>query len=307
MNIQTISIVVPTKGCINKCKFCVSRMHENDYEDKFDEFQIKKRIKWALMNNINTCVITGIGEPLQNIKFLRKLAQIFIQMDYPFPNVEFQTSGTMLMETSKDLITGYEGKLQLYYKYIYVLKELGVNTISLSVSDLFNDKNNMEIIGVAKNLQFSLSEICNFIKEQGFNLRLSLNLLDSYNDKTPEKIIGKCQLLEAEQVTFRKMYCAKHGYYPQAKWVKEHACNENTIKELKQYIQGTPMKMYEDANGKLLYQLPFGAFVYSIKNMSVVLDDNCMGKEDSISLKFVILRENGKLYSQWDDSGSLLF
>lgn len=46
MNIQTISIVVPTKGCVNQCPFCVSRMHENNYENSFDEFQMTKRIKW---------------------------------------------------------------------------------------------------------------------------------------------------------------------------------------------------------------------------------------------------------------------
>ena len=51
----------------------------------------------------------------------------------------------------------------------------------------------------------------------------------------------------------------------------------------------------------------FGPFVYSIRGMSVVLDDNCMAKEESTILKYIILRENGKIYSQWDDEGSLIF
>ena len=33
MNIQSLSIVVPTHGCMNQCKFCVSRMHKEEYED----------------------------------------------------------------------------------------------------------------------------------------------------------------------------------------------------------------------------------------------------------------------------------
>ena len=77
MNIQTISIVVPTKGCVNKCPICVSRMHENNYENSFDEFRITQRIKWAVMNGVNTCIITGTGEAFQNFHFLGRLADIF--------------------------------------------------------------------------------------------------------------------------------------------------------------------------------------------------------------------------------------
>lgn len=96
MNIQSISIVVPTKGCVNQCKFCVSRMHTNEYERVFDKFQIQKRIKWAVMNGVNTCIITGTGEALQNKNFLYILADIFEELDHPFPNVEFQTTGVLL-------------------------------------------------------------------------------------------------------------------------------------------------------------------------------------------------------------------
>jgi hypothetical protein len=60
-------------------------------------------------------------------------------------------------------------------------------------------------------------------------------------------------------------------------------------------------------SGTFLYKLPFGASVYSIDGMSVVTDDDCMSKENNENLKYVILRENGKLYSQWDNEGSLIF
>ena len=103
------------------------------------------------------------------------------------------------------------------------------------------------------------------------------------------------------------MYCPKMNYTPQSEWVKENSCSDKTLKDIKEYIQGTPGRLHQDGHGKLLYQLPFGPFVYSIEGMSVVLDDNCMGKEQSLSLKFIVLRENGKLYSQWDDEGSLIF
>ena len=30
MQIQSLSVVVPNKGCVNKCPFCVSRMVNSD-------------------------------------------------------------------------------------------------------------------------------------------------------------------------------------------------------------------------------------------------------------------------------------
>jgi len=41
--------------------------------------------------------------------------------------------------------------------------------------------------------------------------------------------------------------------------------------------------------------------------MSVVVDDDCMSTADKEDIKYLILRENCKLYTKWDDGGSLLF
>jgi hypothetical protein len=308
MNIQTISIVVPTKGCINKCPFCVSRMHENNYENSFDEFQISKRIKWAVMNGVNTCIFTGTGEALQNYHFLERIADIFRKMDYPFPNVEFQTTGVLLydfvLSSKKD-----DPIIPNYYN-IKMLKELGVNTISLSVSDIFEDANNLKIIGVTnKKLEFYMNELIPFLKNDGFNIRLSINMLKKYDSFFPEEIIRRCKFLGADQITFRKMY-SDNDISEQSKWVYENKCSDRILEEIKVYIQG---KVFEKVGGflpgfgKFLYKLPFGASVYSIDGMSTVIDDDCMSKENNESLKYCILRENGKLYAQWDDEGSLIF
>ncbi|GAG40875.1 unnamed protein product, partial [marine sediment metagenome] len=64
---------------------------------------------------------------------------------------------------------------------------------------------------------------------------------------------------------------------------------------------------YRISKGTPLYRLPYGPLVYSVMGMSVVLDDDCMSKENEDSLKYVILREDGKLYCRWDDKGSLIF
>jgi len=295
MKIGSISIVVPTRGCINNCKFCVSRMHETNYKNKFDEFQIEKRIKWAVNNNVNNCIITGTGEALQNISFLYKLTKIFKKLNYPFPNVELQTSGILLSNGNYDKEVS---NLILVSNNIEILNSLGVNTISLSVSDIFNDDNNMHVIGVPIGLRFKLKYLCSFIKEQNFNLRLSLNLNKTFDNISCNKLFLKLKELNADQITFRKLWYAKNEKLDQSKWVKENSCNDKKLNEIYEFII---------SNGTELYKLPFGAMAYSLMGMSVVIDNNCMSKNENEKLKYVILRENGKLYCQWDDEGSLIF
>jgi len=306
MNIQTISIVVPTKGCVNNCRFCVSRMHGNDYENSFDRFQIKKRIKYAVSNGVNTCVVTGTGEPLQNREFLLKLQEIFEEMDHPFPNVEFQTTGAML-ETVVKMASGTR------FFYTDHLKALGVNTVTLSVSDVFDSSNNSAIVGIPERYGFLLEDICRTIKTRGFNLRLSLNMTNVYDGKSAEQVLRACKNLLADQVTFRKLYSSDDGS-EQSVWVRENRCKDETLDGVIRYVKGTPLydkktkkKRFTGGAGRRLYRLPFGATVYSVMGMSVVVDDNCMGRDEYEKLKYVILRENGKLYSQWDDEGSLIF
>lgn len=315
MNIQTLSIVVPTKGCVNNCPFCVSRMHENNYHDKkVDMFSLKKRIKWAIMNGINTCVITGTGEALQNYHFLGRLADLFDEMGHPFPNVEFQTTGVMLMDYEESGAISSEDGVYRPVRHFYginILKELGVNTVSLSVSDVFDDIRNNEIIGTKEKTKIELASLVTFLKSYNFNVRLSLNMLKSYNTKTPVEILERCKELGADQVTFRKMYSSLSDHSDEAVWVTGNSCSNLKISEIIQYIAGgndfIDSRVTARGHGKYLYTLPFGAKVYSILGMSAVVDDDCMSKQNDEALKYVILRENGKLYARWDDEGSLIF
>jgi hypothetical protein len=307
MNIQSISIVVPTKKCVNNCKFCVSKMHgaistDGTDFDGFDSIMITKRLKYAQINNITSCILTGTGEPLQNRNFLIKLAGLFELLGHPFPNLEIQTTGVFLTRMDAGAFTN-----------INLLKNLGVNTISLSVSDIFDDDNNMDIIGVPKKERFKLAERIFWLKTMGFNIRLSLNMTNSFDDKSPKEIINRCSELGADQITFRELWY-NNDKTKETQWVKENSCKPNILKDLKHYIVGYTdtdgylNEWWVNGNGKSLYRLPFGSMVYSIKNMSVVIDDNCMNdKEESEILKYVILKENGKLYCRWDDKGSLIF
>lgn len=296
MNIQTISVVVPTNGCVNNCKFCVSKMHYSNYLFVDDILSFTKRIKYASDNGVNTCILTGTGEVLQNLKYLTILDNIFKNMDNPFPNIELQTSGVLLNT-----------------KNINILKSIGVNTISLSVSNIFDDDKNMEIIGVPNKLKFKLKDLIVKLKSHNFNVRLSVNMTKYFDNIPPSEIIRRCKDLDVDQITFRELYHNNDDNYKQTKWVKENACKPKTIRRIKKYVGGTYInflninKNIKRGKGNYLYTLPFGGKVYSIEGMSTVVDTDCMSKNTKDALKYVILRENGKLYCRWDDEGSLIF
>lgn len=302
MKIQSLSIVVPTNRCVNDCKFCVSKMHENNYHnlDKSyvkQKIAIEKRLKYAVLHEIDTLILTGTGEPLQNIGFLEMLSDILYKMNNPIPRIEIQTSGVMLSD-----------------KNLQFLYDLGVTTISLSISDIFNNENNLDIIGVPEVLKFNLEDIINNIHKYDMNVRLSLNMISSVytnfnNDKIEgknrliiegeiSKILDKTNELGASQITFRKMY-SSGGNTKEDKWVKENELHDNYFLILNDYIKG---------KGRKLYRLPFGGIVYSINGISTVVDDDCMNTEyNDDNLKYLILREDMKLYTHWDDKGSLIF
>ena len=289
MNVQSLSVVVPNNNCINNCKFCVSHMHPENYKNQMDDnlpffdLYLKdylKRLDFAQRNGCNTVMLTGNSEPQQNRKFLTYFGLFMQLMKHPFDWIEMQTTGALLDNN--------------YLRFLR--NHVGVNIISLSVSS-FDQFQNQEIIDCP--VQIDLKELCRNIKKYDFTLRLSLNLSDAFNDYSPEELFSTCyEEFLADQVTLRVLYSNSNDT-PQSKWVSQHAMNSDKIKEINSFI-----KTY----GTVLGKLPYGATKYSYNDMSIVLDDDCMGKRnDNDAYKYLILRPDCKLYSSWDDKASLIF
>jgi len=298
MKIQSLSIVVPTKKCINNCPFCVSKNHDNEYEnlqlDSMFDLDYKDRLEYARDNGTNTIILTGTGEALQNKKFLSKFAKMNSELSKPFYVIELQTTGVYLDdETLK-----------------WLRETIRVKTISLSVSDLFNNENNLKTIGVAKKLEFNLIELTKKIKSYGFNLRISLNVLKNIEQHIGNTINGInfdiifyiLHKLNTDQVTFRKMWKSnEHSKIDE--WIDENNISEIFFNELSLYIK---------KNGNFLSRLSFGALQYEVggeNGISAVIDDDCMSDKDidKNEIKYLILRENAKLYTRWNSKASLIF
>lgn len=301
MNIQSISVCVPAKRCINDCKFCCSKMHAADYEDRFTKLNtyddyikdMRKRLEYARQNGCNTCMLTGNNEPQQNKEFLRIFAEINRSLSAPFLNIEMQTSGAYIDD----------GMLN------FLKNTVGVTTIAISVACISNPEKNIELIQTPdKNL--NISKLAESIRAKNMNLRICLNMNDHMLDgcnsmEDPEEavkdIVSRCKYLNADQITCRALWTSEDGT-SQAEWINQNVTSltHDVIKEFKKQVK-------ED--GKYLDTLEYGADRYDFKGFSTVIDEDSMAQsqEKKDSVKYLILRPNGKLYSKWDSKASLIF
>jgi sulfatase maturation enzyme AslB (radical SAM superfamily) len=295
MEIQTLSIVVPA-GCPNRCRFCVSRLHDDDeYVNQIEKNRRFKhlyrsdyiaRLAFARDNGCNTIIYTGDGEPILNMNFLESISGWNRELEHPFRWMELQTSGVTLNDE----------------KLRWLRNEIRVANISLSLSSIWSDDENANYNTTPEKLKVNIKQLCDEIKRYDFNLRLSLNMTDYYNGKSAEDIFKQVSELKANQVTFRVLYYKSNPQTDEEKninnWIKKHRCDDDTLANIWDYVKN---------KGRRLERLPFGAVRYSVHEISTVIDDDCMNVEAKEALKYLILRPDCKLYTKWDDFGSRLF
>lgn len=298
MKIQSMSILVPSKKCVNDCAFCVSKMHGdkclNQIEGNwaFTDLYVDEyvaRMNYARDNGCNALMLTGNSEPQQNRAFLERLGFMLRMMKNPFYQIEMQTTGVMLDD-----------------KYLRFLRNwVNVNVISVSVS-AFDDEKNAEYIGMQDSLKFNLEHLCHEIKRYDFVLRLSINLTDAFEDWTPEQILEKCKALGANQVTFRQLYTSGKNT-PQDNWIGKHALSAKKAADLYRYVHHKlPGGEFQF---KAIQQLEYGGMAHNVDGMSVVYDDDCMAtkQEEHDALKYVILKPDCHIYGSWEEDAPPIF
>ena len=261
-------------------------MHKEPYENIISTYstesveEYRKCLTFVRNHQCNTVILTGHGSPQQNMEFIRNFSKINKSLESPFTNVEIQTTGAALLIE----------KLPIY----------GVNLVSLSVSSLIDDELNSHIIN-NNHTPIQLLPMCEKIKALGMQLRLSLNMTELlFKDKNPsvEAILNVCKTYHADQVIFRKMYTSEDNT-PQTEFIKEHNIDESWFETLKKYIV---------SKGIFMGSLKDGRAQYLVNGISCVIDTDCMAKESkgTSNLKYLILREDCHLYSQWDDKKSII-
>lgn len=294
MQLRSLSIAVPTKGignngrgCPNNCAFCVSALDDETYPDLISGDSIRaeneyvKKLEFCSERNFESMVITGTGEPLMNMGFIIKLSRWNNSISRKFKWIDVQTSGVTLTKEKLDALRDI----------------VGVTGISLSLSSIFNDDLNANTNEIPNALRFNIQQLCSLIKSSGFNLRLSLNMWSHYNYlKTFDDIFNRARDLGANQITFRILYQSKDLTLPQNIWIKDHPFKGESY--LKEHIE---------TYGEPLEPVSFGAMRYNVDGISTILDTDCMSTTVKDELRYLVLRQNCKLYTKWSTSGSLLF
>lgn len=295
-NAQSLSICVPGKKCINKCKFCVSCMHADAYKNQMDEnlpfydlyFEdYVKRMIFAKENDANIMMITGDIEPLQNRHFLQTLAMI---NKYVLPQRGCSAFNWIEIQTSA---VGFD---EGYARFLR--NTVGVSVLSLSLSS-FDDEVNAEIVGMPKNMKVNIQEVCEIAKKYDFTLRLSLNMSekmirsigeDCYPKLMPA-IFAKAKELGADQITFRKFYA--DGDNDQSRWIRINTVSDEFFTYLNSYVKNI---------GRLIGTLPYGYNQYSVEGISTVIDEDCMNeaKTEKEASKYFVIRPDCKLYDGWN-------
>lgn len=286
MTVQSLSIAVPLRGCVNDCPFCVSKMHGHDYPDYITKggtgavLDYVDRLLYARQAGCRSLILTGTGEPLQNTAFLSRFGEWNFGLGNDrFVDIALQSTGVLLDNGAYRL-----------------LRNTGVKTIALSVCDPWSSENNARLTGMRPKTVVDVEATCQQIVENGFLLRLCLNLTDVFDDRTPVDVFARAKALGASHVTLRWLYESGEDRAVDA-WTRSNRCSEEAYSALVEYV----------GNGRPLERFPTGEIRYSVGGLSTIADADCMARGLTDAIRYLILRPDCRLYTRWDEPGSVLF
>mgnify|MGYP003604645666 CR=1 FL=1 len=298
MKIQSLSILVPAP-CTNRCPFCVSRMNTNiqinclpksHIYDFLERGEIKEysnikawmeRLEYVSNLDVHSLMLTSTGEAMLNLDFIRFFGKINRKLNKPFKFIELQTSGININDNT-----------------IPVLMKSGVKTISLSVSSLDSRENRECNNPDERRHVVNIDEVCDSIKSNGMNLRMSINLNKMVEEMSFPEIFHRLVELGANQVIFRKLYSSGNPELEQNKWIKENTVSDNYLTKLSNYIT---------TRGVIIDKNFLGIPRYGINGISTVLDEDCMNQQVADNYRYLILKPDCHLYTKWQEPASLLF
>jgi sulfatase maturation enzyme AslB (radical SAM superfamily) len=230
-----------------------------EYPDLLEQETLaySKRMQYARDMGTDTLVFTGNTEPQINMHFILRVMQINETIRTPFVKVEIKTTGVMLNKEK-----------------LAILKDIGIDTISLSLSGLTYETN-FNYNGTPESIRFNIIEFAKNVKDINLNLRLCLNLTDFYDAWDYYDIIHFCQyVMLADQITFQELYESAENTI-QDMWIASHKVSETKLEEIKNALN-------------------------TEENQNIHINNHCQGEKP-------ILQPNCKLYSLWDKKSSLIY
>lgn len=275
MKSNNLTITIPTPPCRKNCPFCISKMTEHRIYNKSLYWRNIKKLKYvAVASQVSNILLTGKGEPTDNMRDTLKILKMFDNSGIP---LEIQTNGINLNKN---------------FNLLKKLYKAGLNVLAISISHPSELKTNESMIIAATKI--------------GLTVRLTLVLSYFWQDYTPDIILEYCEKNEVSQLTFRLPtvpinYVETKESVRIKRWIEE----QSKLKYNEEFLE----KLYRLCNNKnLVRSLSFGSNIYDIKGVGVTTIDYCIqenSKNDDI--RSLIYQTDGHLYTTWDKKGSILF
>lgn len=287
--------------CNAACPFCISRMtYKPGGNNDIILSKIKKAVQYAMFHDVDTAMITGIGEPLLYDQLPRLIETL---KSSGMPIVELQTNGTLLTPDLCKELSGYE---------LDVISVSAVSTDRLTNSWVMNCP------------AYDIKEAMQAIKDADMISRLSMNIsrymlapengewthyfsLDTpgWPPRESEVRTGVSEFLNKDivsliggihQLTFRELGApVTNG--KAAEWVNE---NRLISKLIMFYLAN------DIAYDPPLRDLPYGAKVYDWNGIGVCFTTCLTNTPDTEHIRTLILQPDGHIYHSWDLKGSIL-
>lgn len=289
MKIQTFTIVAGTAACDAKCPYCISKMTPKqgvDYKlPKVNWLNFDKACRLSQINNVSTVLLTGKGEPLlypdQVTEFLKRMKK------FEFPIIEIQTNG---------LVFGSDWKK--YESYLKNWRELGLNTIAISV--VHHEKEKNKTIYTPKGNYLDLEKVIEKLHALGYSVRLSCIMLKGYIDSVEEikKFVEKAKEWEVEQLTIRGVNVPDKSENKEVyNWTTKRILTKGQILDINEFL---------NKEGNKLMTLDHGGIVYDYRGQNVCMSDCLTIKPNTEDLRQLIFFPDGHLRYDWQYKGAIL-
>ena len=204
MKANNITICVPSKGCTRNCPYCISKMTPNVIGvHKFSTERIMRAIAFAQTMGATSLLITSRGEPLLNIRDIRRVITIAKEKFIPS---EIQTNGDI-------------------DKYVDELAKNGLCVYAVSIDSIKQTE-------IQKRLYERVNH-CSMI------LRWTVILHDENMKLDVKNWLDLAQAHGVRQLSFRKLSVPLNPRDERpAKWIAQHSKNfPQWMKGLEAYIE----------------------------------------------------------------------
>jgi hypothetical protein len=248
--------------------------------------------KLAEKAGATTCLITGKGEPTLYPDLITKYIEV--AKDY-FPFIELQTNGMKLNRLGSTTYIDKHDIAPRQTSYLDLWYELGLTTICLSAVSTENWQNR-QIYGEKYPL---ISPLAKKLTDRGFTVRLSIMMLKDYIylPKHIENLINFCKLNDCKQLTIRPIARPDNIESGVAKWIDEHAPDDNELLTIKHFIQD---------NATPVMKLAHGATVYDYKGQNICLANCLTTNETDENIRQIIFYPDGTIGYDWKYKGAVL-